>query len=161
MLKIKLPIIVLAAILGICLGCAKEEEVSGLARVGDKVITEEDLEARMHGMPPFMKQQLSTPEGRKRFLQGLVEEETIVRDALARGLHKTNDFKREIERGLQNLDYLNDPRAYDKQEQLKAMGICADGLIRFAERHAEKARQLAGQETDPRRKGERERSAEV
>jgi len=71
------------------------------------------------------------------------------------------DFKREIEGSLQNLDYLNDPGAYDKQEQLKAMRICADGLIRFAERHAEKARQLAGQETDPRRREELERIAEV
>jgi formate C-acetyltransferase len=71
------------------------------------------------------------------------------------------DFKREVEQGLQNLDYLNDPEAYDKQEQLKAMRIGADALIRFAERHAEKARALAGQEVDPGRKEELERIAEV
>ena len=50
------------------------------------------------------------------------------------------DFKQDIERSLQSLDYLNDPQAYAKQEELKAMRICADALIRFAERHAEKAR---------------------
>ena len=50
------------------------------------------------------------------------------------------DFKRDIQQSLDNLDYLNDPVAYDKQEQLKAMHICTDALIRFAERHAEKAR---------------------
>ncbi|MBE9507354.1 MAG: pyruvate formate lyase family protein, partial [Chloroflexi bacterium] len=48
------------------------------------------------------------------------------------------DFKRDIQQSLDDLDYLNDPDAYDKQEQLKAMRICADALIRFAERYAEK-----------------------
>jgi peptidyl-prolyl cis-trans isomerase C len=103
LLRIKRPVIVLAAILGFCLGCAEKEEVSGLAKVGDNVITEEDLEARLEGMPPFMRQQLSTPEGRKRFLQGLVEEEIIVRDAVARGFDKTEEFKTEIERRKRDL----------------------------------------------------------
>jgi len=71
------------------------------------------------------------------------------------------DFKQDIQQSLENLDYLDDPDAYDKQEQLKAMNICADALIRFAERHAEKARELARQETDPQRKRELERIAEV
>jgi formate C-acetyltransferase len=71
------------------------------------------------------------------------------------------DFKRDIQQSLQSLDYLNDPEAYNKQEQLKAMNICADALIRFAERHAEKAKELAQQETDPQRKKELERIVEV
>ena len=71
------------------------------------------------------------------------------------------DFKQDIHRSLDSLDYLNDPQAYNKQEQLKAMDICADALIRFAERHAEKARELAQQESDPGRKNELERIAEV
>jgi len=71
------------------------------------------------------------------------------------------DFKQDIQRSLDSLDYLNDPEAYDKQEELKAMSICADALIRFAERHAEKARELAGQETNPQRKKELERIAEI
>ena len=71
------------------------------------------------------------------------------------------DFKRDIQQSLQNLDYLNDPEAYDKQEQLKAMLICVDALILFAERHVEKTRELAQQETDPQRKQELEHIAEV
>ena len=71
------------------------------------------------------------------------------------------DFKRDIERSLEGLDFLNDPQAYAKQEELKAMRICADALIRFAERHAEKARELAAQEADPQRKQELEHIAEV
>ncbi len=71
------------------------------------------------------------------------------------------DFQQDIQRSLQSLDYLNDPEAYDKQEQLKAMDICASALIRFAERHAEKARELAAQEKNPQRKKELERIAEI
>jgi formate C-acetyltransferase len=71
------------------------------------------------------------------------------------------DFKREIQHSLRDLDYLNDPQVYDKQEELKAMRICADALLRFAERHAEKARGLAQAEADPDRRLELERVAEV
>jgi pyruvate formate-lyase/glycerol dehydratase family glycyl radical enzyme len=71
------------------------------------------------------------------------------------------DFKRDIRRSLESLDYLSDPQAYAKQEELKAMLICTDALIRYAERHAEKARELAAQEEDPQRKKELERIAEV
>ena len=71
------------------------------------------------------------------------------------------DFKADIQRSLDSLDYLNDPEAYNKQEQLKAMNVCANALIRFAHRHTEKAQELAQQETDPQRKQELERIAEV
>jgi pyruvate formate-lyase/glycerol dehydratase family glycyl radical enzyme len=71
------------------------------------------------------------------------------------------DFEREIERSLEALDYLHDPQAYAKREELKAMGICARALIRYAERHAERARALAEAEADPGRRHELERIAEV
>ncbi len=71
------------------------------------------------------------------------------------------DFQADIQRSLAALDYLNDAEAYYKQEELKAMEICADALICFAARHAEQARALAEQETDARRKVELEQIADV
>ena len=71
------------------------------------------------------------------------------------------DFKHDIEDQLAELDFLNDPDAYGRQEQLRAMAICADALIRFAERHAEKAQQLAAQTPDPERRRELERIAVI
>ncbi len=71
------------------------------------------------------------------------------------------DFRQAIEHSLGGLDYLHDPQAYAKQEELKAMHVCAGALIRFAERHAERARELAEQEADPQRKAELERIAQV
>jgi len=55
-------------------------------------------------------------------------------------------FIEDIKKSLKNIDYLNDPSAYDKQEELKAMMICARAIIGFAHRHAEKAREMASAE---------------
>jgi formate C-acetyltransferase len=71
------------------------------------------------------------------------------------------DFKAEIEKSLQSLDFLNDPEAYQKKEELKAMSICADAIIRFAERHAEKAQEMAQRESDVKRKRELEKIVDV
>lgn len=70
-------------------------------------------------------------------------------------------FKEDIRRSMSDLDYMNDPEAYDKAQELSAMIICADALIRFSERHKERAKQLAAQESDSKRKAELERIAEV
>ncbi len=71
------------------------------------------------------------------------------------------DFKKDIDAALAALDYLNDPAAYDKQEELKAMAVSIDAVIAFAARHAAKARELAKGEKDAARRKELERIAEV
>lgn len=71
------------------------------------------------------------------------------------------DFKDDIEKSLRKLDYHDDPEAYNMRKELEAMSICCDAIIRFAERYAEKARDMAQGESDPQRKKELERIAEV
>jgi formate C-acetyltransferase len=71
------------------------------------------------------------------------------------------DFKAEIAGRLAALDYLSDPRAADRAEQLRAMAIACDAAVIFAERHAELAGRMAELETDPRRRSELLRIAEV
>jgi len=69
------------------------------------------------------------------------------------------EFKVEIAEAKEALDFINDPEAFHKREQLEAMSIAADAAIIFAERHAKRARELAGEEKDPKRKAELERIA--
>jgi formate C-acetyltransferase len=64
------------------------------------------------------------------------------------------DFIARIDARLEKLDFLTDADAFDKQEQLKAMRITAEGMIYYARRHAEKAMVLAEAENDPARKAE-------
>jgi trans-4-hydroxy-L-proline dehydratase len=71
------------------------------------------------------------------------------------------DFQADIDASLAALDFLTDPTAYDRQEELRAMRIAADALIHFAARHAEKAHELAATEGDPLRRAELQRIAEV
>ncbi len=71
------------------------------------------------------------------------------------------DFKQDIARNREQLDYLNDPRAYEKQQEYRAMEICIDAVITLARRHAEKALELAKEQDEPVRRSELERIAEV
>jgi len=71
------------------------------------------------------------------------------------------DFKKEIEAHIQRLDFLNDPEATDKLEELKAMAVSCDAVIVFAERHADLAERMAQNETNPQRRKELKQIAEV
>ena len=71
------------------------------------------------------------------------------------------DFMAEIDERLASLDYLHDLNAYAKQEELRAMRIAAQALIRCGERYSEIARKQAQTESDPQRRLELEHIAEV
>ena len=71
------------------------------------------------------------------------------------------DFKEEIEEIIENLDFYNDPEAFNKREELRAMEIAADAIIKFAERHAQEAKHLATNELDPIRRKELEKISEI
>ncbi|MCD6454552.1 MAG: glycyl radical protein [Candidatus Aminicenantes bacterium] len=71
------------------------------------------------------------------------------------------DFKAKIDRKLAELDYLNDPEAYKKEQELKAMKIAADAIIILGKRYSKLAREMAEKESDPKRKKELEKIAEV
>ncbi|HQM69510.1 MAG TPA: glycyl radical protein [Bacteroidales bacterium] len=71
------------------------------------------------------------------------------------------DLKAEIQEAISRLDYFNDPGAYEKSEELKAMEIACDAIIMYANRYADELLRLADIETDPLRKGELEKMAAV
>ena len=64
------------------------------------------------------------------------------------------DIKKDIKKSLKSLDFYNDPKAYAKREELKAMEISADAVILFAKRHADRLSEMAQKEQDPKRKNE-------
>ena len=71
------------------------------------------------------------------------------------------DFIGDIKKSVGNLDFLNDSDAYEKMEELKGMEIAAQALIRYAERHAEKAKQMLEKEKNSKRKKELKKIVEV
>ena len=64
------------------------------------------------------------------------------------------DYKKEIKLSIKNLDFMNDPLALKKKEQLTAMSISCDAIISLGKRYAKYARKLAEAETDLKRKEE-------
>lgn len=64
------------------------------------------------------------------------------------------DFKEDIIKEIEKLDFEKDPKAYDKKAQLQAMEICCDAMIILGKRYADLARAMADQEKDEARKKE-------
>lgn len=71
------------------------------------------------------------------------------------------DVKARIEKRISELDYIYDPEATDKQQELEAMAVSCDAAILFAERHAELAEEMAAAEVNPQRKAELLKIADV
>lgn len=69
------------------------------------------------------------------------------------------DYKEKIKKTMDALDWMNDPEASDKMEELKAMDICCDAVIILGERYHEMTVEKAAAETDPKRKAELEQIA--
>ena len=64
------------------------------------------------------------------------------------------DYKADIEKAIENLDFLNDEEALEKRDELKGMSIMCDAVIILGERYAALAREMAEKETDEKRKAE-------
>lgn len=71
------------------------------------------------------------------------------------------DLKEEIAESLAKIDLVNDPEGVDKRDELRAMDIVCDAMIRYAERYAERLDELAAEEKDPVRKKELEKMAAI
>ena len=64
------------------------------------------------------------------------------------------DIIEDIQTSRNTLNFITDPAAFDKKEELRAMEIAAKTLIAYANRHADKLQLLANQEPDAQRKTE-------
>ncbi len=71
------------------------------------------------------------------------------------------DLKQEVRSSIRKLDSATDLVAHEKIEELKAMEIVADALIRHAQRYSKLAKKLARKEKDPKRRKELEKIASI
>jgi formate C-acetyltransferase len=93
------------------------------------------------------------------FLEQRAPGHTVVDDKIyKKGLL---DFKKDIAKSIESLDFVKDTEAGEKREELKGMEIAADAVIHYAERHAELAKGLAKKERNTKRRKELEKIASV
>ncbi|MBR4709422.1 MAG: glycyl radical protein [Bacteroidaceae bacterium] len=71
------------------------------------------------------------------------------------------DLKQRIAGRIASLDYINDPLATDKEQELEAMSISCAAAILFAERHADLAEKMAAETKDETRRAELLKIADV
>lgn len=64
------------------------------------------------------------------------------------------DYKEKIQKTMDELDYINDPDAVNKCEELKAMEISCDAVCILGERYRKLALEMAEKETDETRRTE-------
>lgn len=64
------------------------------------------------------------------------------------------DYKEDIQKSIDSLDFMNDPEALDKKNELEGMKLACDAIMILGERYAAYARELAEKETDEKRKEE-------
>lgn len=69
------------------------------------------------------------------------------------------DYKEQIKEAMDKLDFFNDPEAYDKMEELKAMDIACDAVIILGERYLDLVKEAIANEKDEVRKAELEQIA--
>jgi len=100
------------------------------------------------------------PEWKKAYEAGVFtefqEQRAPGHTVLGQKMFKTGFLQliREIEEVQSKLDFINDPEALDKSEELKAMKIAANAIIVYAGRHAGKLLELAETEKETKRKKE-------
>lgn len=73
---------------------AKPDLTNAVARVGDTVITAEDLQRQLAAQPPQLRDRWSTASGKKDFLENLVRQTLLANEARARGLDRHPDVER-------------------------------------------------------------------
>src|SRR6266403_1499430 len=95
----------LASVLCIALAAApacKKSEKSGsaVARVGDEVITADEVRQRLNETSPFLRARYSTLERKKEFLENMVRNELLAQEAIRQGYDKSPAVREQMKRAM-------------------------------------------------------------
>ena len=104
------------------------EELNFLAKVGDKVITQEDLEAAVASLDGYQRQQFDNEEGRKRILADMINQELFYLDALENKMDQDEIFVNEMELVKANMlkHYEEHKDEFKEDESASAKHILVD-----------------------------------
>ena len=150
----------------ICCHTIEDMNVMNDRDIVDFSVTEEDKRIQEEIIIPFWEKRQTrrkivnamAPEWKNAYEAGMFTEfmeqrapgHTVCGDIIYR--KGFADLKKDIEKEIANLDFLNDKEAYDKKADLEAMAIACDAMIVYGKRYAELARKMAAETTDEQRK---------
>lgn len=103
-------------------------EANYLAKIGDKVITAEDIDAALNSLDQFQRQQFDNEDGRKRLLADLINQELFYLDALENKMDEHERFIKEME-----LVKANMLKQYAINSCLASVEVTDDELLKYYE----------------------------
>lgn len=99
-----------------------------LAKIGDKVITAEDIEAAVNSLDQFQRIKFDNDEGRKRILADLINQELFYLDAIDNKMNEDEKFLKEME-----LVRANMLKQYAINACLAGVNVTDDEMLKFYE----------------------------
>jgi peptidyl-prolyl cis-trans isomerase C len=94
----KFFVFICAITLAISAGCVKKEgkvekvEKDFLAKVNDKIITQEYFMQKLNSLPEWAMGRFTTEEGKRQFLEEIIKEELLFQEAMRTGIDREKDF---------------------------------------------------------------------
>lgn len=96
--RLVFPLIFVSAVL--LFSCAKRGEqkpLAYIAKVGSAVITQEDVNRELKGLPEQIQKMFAGSEGAERFVDELVKKEMLYQEAKKRGFENNPEYKKKVD----------------------------------------------------------------
>lgn len=131
-MKTRLAAILFAA--AAVVACKKGDGKSGpvVAKVGDQVITADELKRRLDETSPFLRARYNTLERKKEFLENLIRNELLAQEAQRQGLDKSPAVKEQMKRAM-----IQELIKKQLDEKLTGADIAEADLKKFYDSHVE------------------------
>src|SRR5882762_2941695 len=124
----------LASVLCIALAASacKKSEKSGpaVARVGDEVITADEVRQRLNETSPFLRARYSTLERKKEFVENMVRNELLAQEAIRQGYDKSPAVREQMKRAM-----IQELIKHQLDAKLSGSDIPDEELKKFYEAH--------------------------
>lgn len=127
---------------GSLLAACRKSQDAIIARVGGAEITKSDVETSLKDIPSAYQHYLVSAEGRKRFIQSLIQEKVLLLEARRTGLARTSAYREEIRQSRTRMKrqmkkYEEDLliRSYVRQLQSKDLAVPDAEVRRSFEDH--------------------------
>jgi len=90
-------LLVPAALLCSCTKQGEQKSSAYIAKVGSEVITQEDVNRELKGLPPQIQNMFSGPDGAEKFTDELVKREMLSQEAKKKGFDNDAEYKKKVE----------------------------------------------------------------
>ena len=112
--------------------CSKSSKSSSpvVAKVGDQVITADEVKERLNETSPFLRARYNTVERKKEFVENLIRNELLAQEAVRQGFDKSPAVKEQMKRAM-----IQELIRHQLDEKLTGADISEDEMKKFYQTH--------------------------